>query len=388
VQAPEILGGRYELRGILGRGGMAEVRDGWDRRLDRPVAVKLLHPAFSAAPDSRRRFEIEARAAAGLNHPHIVAVHDSGDHAGTPFIVMERLSGRTLADELGQGPLPQARVRAILNDVLSALTAAHAAGILHRDIKPANILLTPTGQVKVADFGIAKSAATPATMTGQIVGTMAYLSPNRIAGRPASVADDLYAVGAVGYEALSGHKPFPQEDLVALARAIVDTAPPPLQTLRPDVEPALAATIERAMASDPQWRFPTAEAMRSALYTAPPVPHVNPARPSTRVMAEPLPPPATMAVAAPAGPNRNRNRTILYIAAALFAIALAAILILIESASPSPTPKPATTQTAVTSSSTTPSAVPPPPPPPPAPAPVEQGPPGKKKGHGNGKKNN
>jgi len=387
VQAPEILGGRYELRGILGRGGMAEVRDGWDRRLDRPVAVKLLHPAFSAAPDSRRRFEIEARAAAGLNHPHIVAVHDSGDHAGTPFIVMERLSGRTLADELGQGPLPQGRVRTILDDVLSALTAAHAAGILHRDIKPANILLTPTGQVKVADFGIAKSAATPATMTGQIVGTMAYLSPNRIAGRPASVADDLYAVGAVGYEALSGQKPFPQEDLVALARAIVDTAPPPLQSLRPDVEPALAATIERAMAPDPQWRFPTAEAMRSALYTAPPVLHDNAARPSTRVMAEPLPPPATMAVAAPAG--RNRNRTILYIAAALFAIALAAILILIDSASPSPTPKPATTQTSVTSSSTTPSAVPPPPPPPPpAPAPVEQGPPGKKKGHGNGKKNN
>ena len=385
MQAPEILGGRYELRGILGRGGMAEVRDGWDIRLDRPVAVKLLHPAISVAHDNRRRFEIEARAAASLNHPHIVAVHDSGDHAGTPFIVMERLSGRTLADELGQGPLAQGRVRAILDDVLSALTAAHAAGILHRDIKPANILLTPSGGVKVADFGIAKSAATPATMTGQIVGTMAYLSPNRIAGRPASVADDLYAVGAVGYEALSGQKPFPQEDIVALARAIVDTAPPPLQALRPDVEPALAATIERAMAPDPQWRFPTAEAMRSALYTAPPVMHDNPARPSTRVMAEPLPPPATMAVAAPAGSNRNRR--IMYIAAALFAIALAAILILFESASSSPTPKPATTQTSVTSSSTTPSAVPPPPPPP-APAQVEQQPPGKKKGNGrgNGKK--
>ena len=375
------------MRGILGRGGMAEVRDGWDRRLDRPVAVKLLHPAFSAAPDSRRRFEIEARAAAGLNHPHIVAVHDSGDHAGTPFIVMERLSGRTLADEMATGPLPQGRVRAILDDVLSALTAAHAAGILHRDIKPANILLTPIGQVKVADFGIAKSAATPATMTGQIVGTMAYLSPNRIAGRPASVADDLYAVGAVGYEALSGQKPFPQEDLVALARAIVDTAPPPLQTLRPDVEPALAATIERAMAPDPQWRFPTAEAMRSALYQPPAVPPGGPGRPPTRVLSEPLPPPATVAVSAPT--VWNRNRTILYIAAALFAVALAAILILFESGSPSPTPKPVTTATPVpSSSSSTPSAVPPPPPPPPPPAPVDQGPPGKKKGHGNGKKDN
>jgi serine/threonine-protein kinase len=366
---------------------MAEVRDGWDRRLDRPVAVKLLHPAFSAVPDSRRRFEIEARAAAGLNHPHIVAVHDSGEHAGAPFIVMERLSGRTLADELERGPLPPGRVRAVLDDVLSALTTAHAAGILHRDIKPANILLTPSGGVKVADFGIAKSAATPATMTGQIVGTMAYLSPDRIAGKPASVADDLYAVGAVGYEALSGRKPFPQEDIAALARAIMDTVPPPLRTLRPDVDPALTATVERAMARDPQWRFPTADAMRSALYAPPAVPPQIPGRPQTRVMADPLPPPGTMVVGPPAPPERNRNRTILYVAAALFAVALGAILILFESASSPPTPKPATTQTSVTSSSTTtPSALPPPPPPPPPPAPVDQGPPGKKKGHGNGKK--
>jgi eukaryotic-like serine/threonine-protein kinase len=378
MQAPEILGGRYELRGILGRGGMAEVRDGWDTRLDRPVAVKLLHPAFSVQPDNRARFETEARAAAGLNHPHIVAVHDSGEAAGTPYIVMERLSGRTLADELIRGPLPQDRVRWILDDLLSALAAAHAAGVLHRDIKPANILFTPSGDVKVADFGIAKSAGAPATMTGQVVGTMAYLSADRIAGRPATVADDLYAVGAVGYEALSGRKAFPQENMVALARAITEEAPPPLRMLRPDVDPGLADTVERAMARDPQWHFPSAEAMRAALSGAPPQPLSAP--PHTRVLDEPLPPPATMLVATPAPPGRRRKVVVL--GAVLLAIVLAVILIVAESPSQSP-PKPATTSTSLPPP--TPSVLPPPPPPPPSP--IDEGPPpGHKKGHGNGSK--
>src|SRR3954462_2436252 len=298
---------------------MAEVREGWDTRVHRPVAVKLLHPAFSVQPDSRRRFEIEARAAASLTHPHIVAVHDSDDHAGTPFIVMERLSGRTLADELTGGPLPQARVRWILDAVLSALTAAHTAGILHRDIKPANILFTTSGDVKVADFGIAKSAETPATMTGQLVGTLAYLSADRVAGRPATVADDLYAVGAVGYEALTGRPPYPQENLAALVRAISTETPPPLRMLRPDAEPTLSATIDRAMAHDPSLRFPSADAMRAALAG---VPQPNSIRPPTLVLAQPLPTSATMAVAVPT--PRSRTRGILTVAAVLLAIVLAA----------------------------------------------------------------
>ena len=237
MQAPEVLGGRYELRGVLGRGGMAEVRDGWDIRLDRPVAVKLLYPMFTTQPDNRMRFEVEARAAAALNHPHIVSVHDSGEHAGTPYIVMERLSGQSLADVIARGPLPQPQVRSILDDVLSALAAAHAAGILHRDIKPANILFSTSGHTKLADFGIAKSAGTAHTLTGQIVGTMAYLSADRIAGRPASVLDDLYAVGAVGYEALAGRRAFPQENLAELARAVAEDTPPPLAVLRPRRRP-------------------------------------------------------------------------------------------------------------------------------------------------------
>ena len=377
MQAPEVLGGRYELRGILGRGGMAEVRDGWDTRLDRPVAVKLLHPAFSVQPDNRARFETEARAAAGLNHPHIVAVHDSGEAGGTPYIVMERLSGRTLADELMRGPLPQDRVRWILDDVLSALAAAHAAGVLHRDIKPANILFTASGDVKVADFGIAKSAEAPATMTGQIVGTMAYLSCRPDSGS----ARDRRRRPVCGRRGrLRGavrSQPFPQENLAALARAITEDVPPPLRMLRPDVDPELAATVERAMARDPQWRFPSAEAMRAALSGAP---QPLSARPATRVLAEPLPPPATMAVVAPAPPSRRRKLAVL--GRCLLAIVLAVVLIVFESPQ-SPAPKPATTSTSLPPP--TPSALPPPPPPPP-PSQIDEGPPGKKKGHGNGNK--
>jgi serine/threonine protein kinase len=380
MQASEVLGGRYELRGVLGRGGMAEVRDGWDNRLDRAVAIKLLYPVFSAESENRRRFEIEARAAAALAHPHIVAVHDSGKYDGTPYIVMERLSGRTMADAIADGPLPQPQVRSILDDVLSALAAAHAAGVLHRDIKPANILFTASGDVKVADFGIAKSAATPHTMTGQIVGTMAYLSAERIAGRPASVADDLYALGVVGYEALTGRRAFPQENLVELARAIAEEAPPPLAMLRPDVDPTLAAVVERAMTRDPQWRFGSANAMRSALAGRP---EPAPPRPPTRVLAAPLPPPSTVMVAPATRPSPLKKT--LVVSAVLAAIVLAFLLVILDSGPRPSAPEPAGTSTPVPTPVTT-SLLPPPTT---TPVQVDQIPPGKRKGdngNGNGRK--
>ncbi|GAB3218258.1 serine/threonine-protein kinase [Mycolicibacterium hippocampi] len=268
MQAPEVLGGRYELRGVIGRGGMAEVRDAWDIRLSRPVAVKLLYPSASTEPDTRRRFATEARAAARLNHPHVVAVHDSGVHHGRHYIVLERLPGQSLADVLARGgPLSTQQVRAILRDVLSALGAAHARGVLHRDIKPANILFTPSGGVKIADFGVAKSADTPHTLTNRIFGTMAYLPADRIAGRPAVASDDLYALGVVAYEALTARRAFPQTNLCALADAISAGQLPPLRVVRPDVDAALVLTIERSMARDPRWRFGTAEQMRACLDT-------------------------------------------------------------------------------------------------------------------------
>ncbi|KUI19795.1 protein kinase [Mycobacterium sp. GA-1285] len=391
----DLLADRYELRGVLGRGGMAEVHDGWDTRLHRPVAIKVLYPAFTADTDMRRRFEEEARAAAALNHPNIVSVHDCGEHDGSPFIVMERLPGRTLQDEIAMGPMPPPRVRSVLDDVLGALACAHAAGIVHRDIKPGNVLINPnSGAMKVADFGIAKTAGSTLTATGQIVGTMAYMSPERVAGAPASVADDLYAVGVMGYEALTGQRPFPQENPAALLHAILDEPPPPIGVTRPDVDPALAATIDRAMARDVSQRFGSAEHMRAALMGAPsallmgPAPAAAP-RPATKILAEPLAPSANYFVAPP--PRRrsmSRERKLLLAAAGFVAFVVAGLALALDPSSSTPPPQQVSTSTPAQ------------PPPPPAPtsslpptstaAPIVENPkPPKppKKGNGNGRGN-
>ncbi|AWK71764.1 serine/threonine protein kinase [Rhodococcus oxybenzonivorans] len=324
MSAPQTLAARYELRTVLGRGGMADVHDGWDLRLGRPVAVKVLRPEYASIPDIRRRFEVEARMAATLNHPNVVAVHDCGEDAGVAYIVMERLPGRTLADDIARGPLPEARARAILADILAAVGAAHDCGILHRDIKPANVLFSSTGVVKVADFGIAKSADSGHTTTGQVLGTVAYLSPDRIAEKPATVADDLYAVGVVGYEALAGHRPFVGENILSLARAILAGGAPPLSEVRPDLDPGLMHTVEKAMAHDPAHRFSDAAAMRNAILgnagrVTAPTPMGAPPRTMafapTTLSAAPLP---------PADPRRPRKTGL--ILAAIAAVVVAVIV--------------------------------------------------------------
>ncbi|MGV0790826.1 serine/threonine-protein kinase [Mycolicibacterium sp. XJ1819] len=379
--APESLVGRYELRTVLGRGGMAEVLDGWDTRLNRPVAVKLLYPAFTGDAVARRRFADEARAAAALNHPHIVAVHDYGEHDGVPFIVMERLPGRTLADEIAAGPMPPQRVHSMLADVLGALGVAHAAGVVHRDIKPGNVLIAgDSGAMKVADFGIAKTAGAAHTATGQIVGTMAYMSPERVAGAPASTADDIYAVGVMAYEALTGRRPFPQENPAALLHAILDAPPLPVALARPDADPALAAAIDRAMARDPGMRFPGAAAMRDAL-------DGQPARPATKVLAQPLAPSANYFVPPPTRRRpMSRERKLLVAAAAFVGLVVAVLALALDPSTTTQAPEPIGT-------STTALAPPPPPPPPPSSsaAPVQEPPKGPKKkkgedqGPGNGR---
>lgn len=309
------LGGRYELRGVLGRGGMAEVHDGWDTRLSRPVAIKLLYPALAADEVTRRRFENEARAAAALNHPNIVAVHDSGEDNGTPYIVMERLPGPTLADEIEAGPLSADRVRWVLSDLLGALTAAHEAGILHRDIKPGNVLITASGTAKLADFGIAKTDGAAHTRVGMVFGTANYLSPQRITGRPASPSDDLYALGVLGYEALTRRLPFERDNPVATMRAVLEDPLMPIGMLRPDVDPALIQVLERAMSRDPAYRFANAAAMRAALHAAPPT------RPATLMLPAPPPPPP---------PRRSRTRMALLTAGLLAGVILAAILLIAD----------------------------------------------------------
>jgi serine/threonine protein kinase len=264
VEGTFVVGGRYECGALIGRGGMAEVRAGHDTRLDRSVAVKLLHPALALQPDTRRRFEGEARLAARLVHPHIVAVFDSGEEDGVPFIVMERLPGRTLHDGLGEGPLSVDGTRQLALQVLSALEAAHGAGIIHRDIKPGNILCRAEGQWKLGDFGIAKILEmenSDQTAPGLVIGTPAYLAPERYFGGDATVASDLYALGVVLYEALAGRKPFYAASPQAWPAIVAGGDPTPLPELRTGLEAGLVAAIERCLDREPGERFASARDM-------------------------------------------------------------------------------------------------------------------------------
>jgi len=259
---------------------MGEVWSATDLRLSRPVAVKVLSAQMASEANVRERFEVEARSAARLTHPNVVLVYDSGESEGTPFLVMELLPGRTLADEVALGALDPQRARRVGIEVLGALAASHHAGILHRDIKPGNVLLTVDDVAKVGDFGIAKSTeGLNLTSTGLIVGTAAYLAPERVTGEPASVQSDIYAVGVVLYEALSGCKPFEADTPIAIMRAVEAHDVVPLSQACPDLDPGLVATVERAMAKDPGERFASASDMIAALQSSPVAPVPGPTAP-------------------------------------------------------------------------------------------------------------
>ncbi len=262
-QGPTVFGGRYELHRKLARGGMAEVFLARDQLLDRPVAIKVLVPEFATNPEFVERFRREAQAAANLSHhPNIVAIYDWGEEQGTYFIVMEYVEGRSLADILtSDGRFHPDRASEIAGDVLSALDVAHAAGLVHRDIKPGNIIVSPTGQVKVADFGIATAiAAIDANLTqdGTVMGTATYFSPEQAQGRKVDGRSDLYSVGVVLYEMLLGQPPFSGETPVTIAYKHVQEPPVPLSGRGVAVAPSLEAITMKALEKDPSMRYPGA----------------------------------------------------------------------------------------------------------------------------------
>ena len=261
------VGGRYRLGERIGHGGMGEVFAAHDLRLDREVALKLLRVDLADQDDMRERVVAEARLAARLTHPHVVGVLDTGEQDGRPFVVMERLSGRTLQGELASGPMPADRVRDVGLQVLHALEAAHELGIVHRDVKPGNVLDAGVGTWKVADFGIAKWVHADETLTGtgELLGSPSYLAPERIEGHEAGPRSDLYAVGVLLYEALTGRKPFEGDDPFTLATAIREGRYEPPTAFVRDADPGIAAVIERAMRRDPADRFESAAAMAAAL---------------------------------------------------------------------------------------------------------------------------
>jgi len=269
------LGGRYDVGQVIGRGGMAEVYEGTDSRLNRRVAIKVLRPDLARDPMFQERFRREAQSAAGLNHPNIVAIYDTGeDYIGdgasqvsVPYIVMEFVDGVTLRHMLNNGPriLPE-RALEVIAGVLAALDYAHRHGIVHRDIKPANIMINTNGDAKVMDFGIARAmsdAATSVTATSAVMGTAQYLSPEQARGELVDARSDIYSSGCVLYELLTGVTPFNGDSPVAIAYQHVNEPPKPPSSLDHSIPSSLDSITLGALAKSPSNRYQTAAEMRS-----------------------------------------------------------------------------------------------------------------------------
>jgi serine/threonine-protein kinase len=271
-----VLGDRYRLNSRVAAGGMGEVWRAEDTVLGRIVAVKVIRPGLSGDPGFLHRFRAEARNTASLSHPGIATVHDYGetlDPAGgtRAFLVMELVDGEPLSTVLDRGRLEPSRAMDMLAQTARALHAAHQAGVVHRDVKPGNLLVRADGSVVVTDFGIARAmGAAGMTATGQVLGTAAYISPEQAAGQPATPASDVYSLGVVGYQMLSGHKPFEGENPLTVALAHMRQEPPPLPE---DLPVAARAVVERSLAKEPTLRFASAAEMSEAARAAAAAPH-------------------------------------------------------------------------------------------------------------------
>ena len=269
IEPETIIDGRYRVISRLGSGGMADVYLAEDQLLGRQLAVKLLHHHFAEDQEFVERFRREASSAAGLSHPNIVAIFDRGEWNGTYYIAMEYVAGRSLKTVVReQGALDPAAAIDIVTQILRAARFAHKRGVIHRDLKPHNVILDEEGRARVTDFGIAKAGASDMTLTGSIMGTAQYLSPEQAQGHTVSGRSDLYAVGIILYELLTGSVPFDGETAVAIAFKQVSAEPRPPSELQPGVSAALDAVVLRALAKDPAQRFADADEFIAALQQA------------------------------------------------------------------------------------------------------------------------
>src|SRR4051794_15377778 len=252
-----VLDNRYLIGSRIARGGMATVYEANDLRLDRTVAVKVMHPGLGDDDEFAARFVAEARSAAKLSHPNVVGVFDQGNDDGTVFLAMELIPGHTLRDTIGkEAPLSPARSLALLEPVVSALASAHRAGLIHRDVKPENVLIADDGRIKVADFGLAKavSATTQHTATGVLIGTVSYVAPELVVEGRSDARADVYAVGVIMYELLTGHKPHEGETPIQVAyKHVHEDVPPPSREV-PGIPDYVDALVARATARDREQR--------------------------------------------------------------------------------------------------------------------------------------
>jgi serine/threonine-protein kinase len=257
----ELLAGRYELRSRLGRGGMAEVFRALDRRLGREVAVKVLAGHLLSDPRSVQRFEREGRTAAALNHPNVVDVYDAASEGDTHYLVMELVEGPTLADIIArEAPLPERRALDIAGRIAAALQVAHERGLVHHDVKPGNVLFDTNGNVKVADFGIARAASSDITT---IQGTPPYVAPEQARGGRADPRSDVYSLGCVLFEMLTGRPPFAGDGASSVIMQHLERPPPPVSDFRHDISPHVEELIRRALEKDPARRYQSAEDFRA-----------------------------------------------------------------------------------------------------------------------------
>jgi beta-lactam-binding protein with PASTA domain/tRNA A-37 threonylcarbamoyl transferase component Bud32 len=342
-QESTLVGGRYELSELLGRGGMAEVRKGTDTRLGRIVAVKRLRTDLASDATFQARFRREAQSSASLNHPSIVSVYDTGeeltdDGVAQPYIVMEYVAGRTLRDIIREGRkiLPE-RALEITSGVLSALDYSHRAGIIHRDIKPRNVMLTPSGDVKVMDFGIARAmsdASSTMTQTAAVVGTAQYLSPEQARGETVDSRSDVYSTGCLLYELLTGRPPFVGDSPVAVAYQHVREPAVPPSHHDTDLTPQVDQIVMKALAKRVEDRYQSAAAMRTDIerylsgrpVQAPPVEVPEP----SFLAPDPTPTALTRPVAEPFHEDDERSHTglIVFLGVLLVALIAAAVFFL------------------------------------------------------------